>query len=80
MLSVPLFPGIPGGPELLVVLLIMLLLLGVPLLLVVGGVVGGIRLFGDSKQKADRVEELESRVDRLEAELERERGSDRDED
>lgn len=71
----PLQFGIPGGPELLVVLLIAVLMFGVPLALVVGGVV----LYRNRSRSGDRVEELEARIDDLERELDRERRDDRDE-
>jgi sec-independent protein translocase protein TatA len=71
---VPLQFGIPGGPELLVILLMMLLFFGVPLALVVGGVV----LYRNRSREGDRVEELEARIDDLERELDRERRADRE--
>jgi sec-independent protein translocase protein TatA len=61
MATVPLFPGVPGGPELLVVLLLLVALFGVPVVVAVLGwryVSGG-----------DRVEELEARVEELESEI-----------
>lgn len=67
---VPAFPGIPGGPELLVILLIMVVLFGLPLVLIVGAVFLGWNVLGS---RGERVEELESRVEELERELERER-------
>jgi sec-independent protein translocase protein TatA len=76
MVPLPLFPGIPGGPELLVIFLIMVLMFGIPLVLIAGGVVGGAKLLGDSKRKDERVEELETRVQELERQLERERERD----
>jgi sec-independent protein translocase protein TatA len=75
MVPLPLFPGIPGGPELLVIFLIMVLMFGIPLVLIAGGV-GGAKLLGDSKRKDERVEELETRVQELERQLERERERD----
>jgi sec-independent protein translocase protein TatA len=72
---VPLFPGIPGGPELLVILLLFLLVIVAPLVLLALAVVGGVSLFGRSGSD-DRVEELETRVAELERELERERERD----
>ncbi|WP_142855941.1 preprotein translocase subunit TatA [Salinigranum halophilum] len=59
---VPLFPGVPGGPELLVVLLLAVALFGVP---VVVAVLGWRHLRGSG-----RVDELEARVRELESELE----------
>jgi sec-independent protein translocase protein TatA len=73
MLS-PLQFGIPGGPELLVILLIAVLFFGVPLALVVGGVV----LYRNRSRSGDRVEELEARIDDLERELDREHRDDPD--
>jgi len=66
----PLFPGVPGGPELLIILLVMILLLGVPVALVVLGVAGGISL---GRGDGDRIEELERRISELEAEQRQER-------
>ena len=67
---VPAFPGIPGGPELLIILLIAILVFGVPFVLLVGAVFLGWNVLGS---RQDRVEELEDRVAELERELERER-------
>ena len=64
MLPVPLFPGVPGGPELLVILLLMVALFGLPVVLVV---LGWRHLRADS----ERVQELEDRVRELETELDR---------
>ena len=72
---VPLFPGLPGGPELLIILILFLLVVVAPLVLLAAAVVGGVRLFGGSD---DRVEELEARVAELERELERERANSED--
>ncbi|WP_254543338.1 hypothetical protein [Halomarina pelagica] len=63
MSSIPLFPGVPGGPELFIVLLVF----AIPLVfLVVGGavVVGVLR----RRSSTDRVRELERRVEELERE------------
>jgi sec-independent protein translocase protein TatA len=62
MSLLPLFPGVPGGPELLVVLLLLVALFGVPLVV---AFLGWQYLRGDSQ-----VEELEARVRELESELE----------
>jgi sec-independent protein translocase protein TatA len=62
MSFLPLFPGVPGGPELLVVLLLLVALFGVPLVV---AFLGWQYLRGDSQ-----VEELEARVRDLEAEVE----------
>lgn len=43
MLSIPLFPGMPGGPELLVILLMMAMFPVVPLALVIGAYLFGKR-------------------------------------
>jgi sec-independent protein translocase protein TatA len=61
---VPLFPGVPGGPELLVVLLLMIALFGLPVVIVA---VFGWRYL----RRDDQVEELRARVDELESELDR---------
>jgi sec-independent protein translocase protein TatA len=61
MSLLPLFPGVPGGPELLVVLLLLVALFGVPLVV---AFLGWQYLRGDSQ-----VEELEARVRELESEL-----------
>lgn len=61
--------GVPGGPELLILLLMLLMALPVALVVLVV-----LRLRG-SGGEGDRVEELERRVDGLEAELEAERSS-----
>jgi sec-independent protein translocase protein TatA len=71
---VPLFPGLPGGPELLIILILFGLVIVAPLVLLAVAVVGGVRLFGGSDD--ERVEELERRVEELETELERERRRD----
>ncbi|MFC7155601.1 preprotein translocase subunit TatA [Halomarina halobia] len=63
MPSLPLFPGVPGGPELFIVLLVFV----VPLaFLLVGGaaVVGFLR----RRSSDDRVRELERHVEELERE------------
>jgi sec-independent protein translocase protein TatA len=59
MVPVPLFPGVPGGPELLVVLLLMVALFGIPVVIAVLG----WRYISDD----DQVEELEARVRELES-------------
>jgi sec-independent protein translocase protein TatA len=59
---VPLFPGVPGGPELLVILLLMIALFGLPVVL---ALLGWRYLRGD-----DQVAELEARVGELEAAVE----------
>ncbi|WP_380678496.1 Sec-independent protein translocase subunit TatA/TatB [Salinigranum sp. GCM10025319] len=59
---VPLFPGVPGGPELLVILLLMIALFGLPVVIVA---VFGWRYL----DRNDQVEELEARVRELESEL-----------
>lgn len=65
-----LFPGIPGGVELLVILLVMLVLLGLPLFLLVVGGFGYWRLSRDgSDGEEETVEELRRRVDELETQF-----------
>ena len=49
---VPLFSGIPGGPELLVILLVVLVLV-VPLVLVAVVAVLGVSAFGGSDEPAE---------------------------
>jgi sec-independent protein translocase protein TatA len=79
---VPLFPGVPGGPE-LVVLLLIILLLGLPLLLLVVAAALGVKLLGgdDGESAPDatatRLDELERRVETLERER-RDDGHERD--
>ena len=72
---VPAFPGIPGGPELLIIFLIVIVVFGLPLVLVAGAVFLGWNVLGS---RGERVEELEERVAELERELERERERERD--
>ena len=57
---VPLFPGVPGGPELLVILLLLVALFGVPIVI---AVLGWQYLTGDD----DQIEALEARVRDLES-------------
>jgi sec-independent protein translocase protein TatA len=57
---VPLFPGVPGGPELLVILLLLVALFGVP---VVIAFLGWQYLTRDD----DQLEALEARVRDLES-------------
>ena len=71
---VPAFPGIPGGPELLVILLITIVVFGLPFVLLIGAVFLGWNVLGSRRE---RVEELEERVAELERELERERSEGR---
>jgi sec-independent protein translocase protein TatA len=66
---VPLFPGLPGGPELLIVMLLQLLFYGA----IVGlAAVGAAKLlgWGEHDDTEERIEELERTVDRLERERE----------
>jgi sec-independent protein translocase protein TatA len=72
---VPAFPGIPGGPELLIILIIMIVVFGLPFVLLLGAVFLGWNVLGSRRE---RVEELEERVAELERELERERSEGRD--
>jgi sec-independent protein translocase protein TatA len=57
---VPLFPGVPGGPELLVILLLLVALFGVPIVI---AVLGWQYLAGDD----DQLDSLEARVRDLES-------------
>jgi sec-independent protein translocase protein TatA len=57
---VPLFPGVPGGPELLVILLLLVALFGVPIVI---AVLGWQYLTGDD----DQIDSLEARVRDLES-------------
>ena len=61
----PLFPGIPGGAELLIVLLVMVVVLGVPTLLVGAAAFFGLRYFRGGDTREERIEELEREVERL---------------
>jgi sec-independent protein translocase protein TatA len=64
---VPLFPGLPGGPELLIVILLQLLFYGA----IVGlAAVGAAKLlgWGENDDTEERIEELERKVERLERE------------
>ncbi|WP_435195728.1 preprotein translocase subunit TatA [Natronomonas sp. EA1] len=58
---VPLFPGVPGGLELLVILLVAIVAFGLPLVLIAAGVIGYKRLSDE-----DRIEKLEARIAELE--------------
>lgn len=69
----PLFPGIPGGPELLIVLLVMVIVLGVPTLLVAAAAFFGLRYFRGGDTRAERIEELEREVYELRQRLGEER-------
>ena len=64
---VPLFGGVPGGPELLIILLVLLLLFGGTAVLVLLLGVGGLRLLGGANDDAGQVDER--RVEELEREL-----------
>jgi len=66
-MMVPLFPGLPGGPELLIVLIILLILVVGPGILLV--LFGAYVLRGRDGDD-DRVEELEARIEELERERE----------
>lgn len=62
---VPLFiPGVPGGPEILILLFLFVLYIAIPLLVIVA-----VFNFLDGKRGYDRrIEALERRVERLEDE------------
>ncbi|MFC6787070.1 twin-arginine translocase TatA/TatE family subunit [Halobaculum halobium] len=64
---VPLFGGVPGGPELLIILLILLLLFGGTAVLVLVLGVGGLKLFGGADRGDGRVDD--DRVATLERDL-----------
>ena len=64
----PLFGGIPGGPELLILLLMLLLMLTVPLAIAVGLFLLG-RWTASSDVSEAELAALRNRVDELEAEL-----------
>ncbi|WP_313692757.1 hypothetical protein [Halorarum halobium] len=66
---VPLFGAVPGGPELLIILLVLVLLFGIPLVLLLGGGVLGVKLFADSGNEDGRVDELERELSETKAEL-----------
>jgi sec-independent protein translocase protein TatA len=55
-------PGVPGAPELVVILLVAILLFGLPLVLVAGAYL--------YLRRDETIEELEARIDDLEAEHE----------
>jgi sec-independent protein translocase protein TatA len=69
----PLFGGVPGGPELLILLLMLLLMLGVPLAIAVGLFLLG-RWTASSDVSEAELAALRTRVDELEAELAAESG------
>jgi sec-independent protein translocase protein TatA len=64
MVPVPLFPGIPGGPELLIILLVVVIL-GIPLSAVVLIGLGVTKLRSNEQDREERIAELEREVDRL---------------
>ena len=68
--TVPLFPGLPGGPELLIVLLVMVLVLGIPTLLVAAAAFFGIQYVRGDDTREERIEELEREVHRLRGRVE----------
>ncbi|AQL41979.1 hypothetical protein BV210_04265 [Halorientalis sp. IM1011] len=55
-------PGVPGAPELFVILLVAILVFGLPLVLVTGAYL--------YLRRDESIEELEARIDDLEAERE----------
>ena len=61
----PLFPGLPGGPELLIVLLVMVLVLGIPTLLVAAAAFFGLRYVRGGDTREERIAELEREVSEL---------------
>ncbi|MEF8827853.1 MAG: preprotein translocase subunit TatA [Halolamina sp.] len=70
---VPLFGGVPGAPELLIILLMLLLMLAVPLVIAVGLFLLG-RWTASSDVSEAELETLRNRIDELEAELADEAG------
>lgn len=68
MLQVPLFPGVPGGPELIIIFMMVLLVFGPVVLGVVVLFAYLRRKRGDEDEKSQRIEELEARIDELEGE------------
>lgn len=66
MLQVPLFPGVPGGPELLIIFMVILLVFGPVVLGVVVLFAYLRRKRGDEDEKSERIAELEARIDELE--------------
>lgn len=64
----PLFGGIPGGPELLILFVILLFMLGIPLAFGVGLFLLGRWSADDSDD--DEIELLRDRINTLEAEVE----------
>jgi sec-independent protein translocase protein TatA len=64
---VPLFPGLPGGPELLIVLILQLLFFGALTGLAAIGLAKLLGWGGDDDAD-ERIEELERKVERLERE------------
>jgi hypothetical protein len=61
---VPLFPGMPGGIELLVIFVMMLMLFGVPVVVVL---LGGAAWLRSNDASDERIEELEEEVEQLRA-------------
>ena len=72
----PLFPGLPGGPELLIVLLVMVLVLGIPTLLVAAAAFFGLRHVRGGDTREERVAELEREVRELRARVRDDAASD----
>jgi sec-independent protein translocase protein TatA len=68
MLQVPLFPGVPGGPELIIIFLVILLVFGPVVLGVVVLFAYLRRKGGGDDEKDERIAELEARIDELEGE------------
>jgi sec-independent protein translocase protein TatA len=68
MLHVPLFPGVPGGPELIVIFFVILLVFGPVVLGVVVLFAYLRRKRGDEDEKSERIAELEARINELEGE------------
>jgi sec-independent protein translocase protein TatA len=65
VLQVPLFGGIPGGPELIIIFLVILLVFG-PVVLGVVVLFAYLRRKGGGDEKSERIADLEARIDELE--------------
>lgn len=64
----PLFPGMPGGLELLVIFVMMVILFGVPFVVILVGGAAWLQSKDDTDE--ERIERLEREVDELRAQQE----------